>query len=80
MLIQVPHLGMPNVLAGREIVPEFIQHKADPRAIAREVLRLRDDAPRREQMLSGFDEVISKLGKGGASEMAAQAILQTLRV
>ena len=79
MLIQVPHLGMPNVLAGREIVPEFIQHKADPRAIAGEVLRLRDEPRRREQMLSDFDEVISKLGKGGASDMAAQVILQTLR-
>lgn len=80
MLIQVPHLGMPNVLAGREIVPEFIQHKADPRAIAREVLRLRDEPTRREQMLSDFEDVISKLGKGRASDTAAQVILQTLRV
>ena len=32
MLIQVKHLGMPNVLAGREIVPEFIQGKAQPLA------------------------------------------------
>lgn len=80
MLIQVPHLGMPNFLAGREIVPEFIQHKADPRAIAREVLRLRDEPTRREQMLSDFEDVISKLGKGRASDTAAQVILQTLRV
>ena len=30
MLIRVKHLGMPNVLADREIVPEFIQENAQP--------------------------------------------------
>ncbi len=31
-VVQVRHVGMPNVLAGREIVPEFIQHQARPGA------------------------------------------------
>ncbi len=79
MLIQVKHLGMPNVLAGREIVPEFIQGKAQPPAIATEVLDLLEDEARRAQMLSDFDEVISKLGKGGANETAARAILAAIR-
>ena len=78
-LIQVPHLGMPNVLAGREVVPEFIQHKAEPARIAQEVLRLLDNRGRRENMLADFDEVIAKLGKGGANEAAARAILATLK-
>ena len=34
LVVKVKHLGMPNVLAGREIVPEFIQHRARPQAIA----------------------------------------------
>ncbi len=55
MLIQVKHLGMPNVLAEREIVPEFIQGKAQPAAIAAEVLRLLDDGARREQMIADLD-------------------------
>lgn len=78
LLIQVKHLGMPNVLADREIVPEFIQEKAQPLLIARELRRLLEDPSRREQMLADFDEVIAKLGKGGASETAAQAILDLL--
>jgi lipid-A-disaccharide synthase len=78
LLIQVPHLGMPNVLAGREIVPEFIQHKAEPARIAAEVLRLFDDPVRREKMLADFNEVIARLGRGGANEAAARAILATL--
>lgn len=77
MLIRVPHLGMPNVLAGREIIPEFLQEKAQPAAIATEVLRLLSDENRKQQMLRDFDEVIAKLGKGGANEAAARAILGT---
>jgi lipid-A-disaccharide synthase len=79
LLIQVPHLGMPNVLAGREVVPEFIQHKAEPARVAAEVLRLLDEPLRREKMLADFDEVIARLGRGGANEAAARAILHTLK-
>ncbi len=75
VLIRVKYLGMPNVLADREIVPEFIQGDAQPAAIAAEVLRLLDDRARREQMLADFDVVVAKLGKGGANETAARAIL-----
>jgi lipid-A-disaccharide synthase len=34
LVMRTPFLGMPNVLAGREIVPEFLQHEARPKAIA----------------------------------------------
>ena len=78
MLIRVKHLGMPNVLADREIVPEFIQGNAQPSAIADEVMKLLNDRARREQMLADFDAVMAKLGKGGASEIAARAILDAL--
>jgi lipid-A-disaccharide synthase len=78
MLIRVKHLGMPNVLADREIVPEFIQGNAQPSAIAAAVANLLDDRPRREQMLVDFDKVISKLGKGGANDAAARAILKEI--
>jgi lipid-A-disaccharide synthase len=79
MLIRVKHLGMPNVLANREIVPEFIQENAQPAAIASAVIELLDDRARRERMLADFDDVIAKLGKGGANEAAARAILEILR-
>ncbi|MDQ6860215.1 MAG: lipid-A-disaccharide synthase, partial [Verrucomicrobiota bacterium] len=67
VLVKVKHAGMPNVLAQRAIVPEFIQHKAQPEAIAAEVLRLLDDENHRGEMQTNFEEVIAKLGRGGAS-------------
>jgi lipid-A-disaccharide synthase len=78
MLIRVKHLGMPNVLADREIVPEFVQGKARPGPIVTEVLRLLDDPARCTQMIADFDAVIAKLGQGGANETAARAILHAV--
>jgi lipid-A-disaccharide synthase len=78
LLMRVPFLGMPNVLAGREIVPEFLQHEANPRAIAPSVLQLVNDPAKREQMISEFDSIIAKLGETGASAKAARAILAEL--
>ena len=78
LLMRTNHLGMPNVLAGREIVPEFLQHEARPKAISRSVLQLMNDLAVREQMISEFDAIIEKLGETGASAKAARAILDEL--
>jgi lipid-A-disaccharide synthase len=78
LLMNTNHLGMPNVLAGREIVPEFLQHEARPKAISRSVLQLMNDLAVREQMISEFDAIIEKLGETGASAKAARAILDEL--
>jgi lipid-A-disaccharide synthase len=75
MVVQVNWLGMPNVIAGREIVPEFIQHNANPdrvAAVARELLK--DDA-KREAMQRELATVVGSLGGTGASERAAKLIL-----
>jgi lipid-A-disaccharide synthase len=78
IVVRLEHIGMPNVLAGREIIPEFIQHRAQPRAIASAVLRLLNDANARNLVVSEFDAIISTLGKDGASMSAARAILQEI--
>ena len=42
------------------------------------MLRLLDDRDRRKQMIADFDEVIAKLGPGGANRAAADAILEAI--
>ena len=79
LVVKVKYLGMPNVLANREIVPEFIQHKAEPRAIAAAVARLLADKTERGRMLADFANVAQKLGRGEASANAAEAIVTELR-
>ena len=78
LLVKVKYLGMPNVLADREIVPEFIQHRAQPAAIAKAVSGL-FEADARRQMLGSFDGIRKQLGDTGASERAAKAILAEIR-
>jgi lipid-A-disaccharide synthase len=78
LMMRTRFLGMPNVLADREIVPEFLQHEARPRAIADALLHLVDDSTRRQEMVAEFDAIIAKLGETGASEKAARAILDEL--
>jgi lipid-A-disaccharide synthase len=78
LLMRTPFLGMPNVLAGREIVLEFLQHEARPTAIAASVLSLITDPEKRAAMISELDAVIAKLGEAGASQTAAKAILAEL--
>jgi len=74
LVVKVKYLGMPNVLADKEVVPEFIQHRAQPRAVAKAVARLIDNPAARAQMVFEFDAIVGKLGQGGASESAAAAI------
>jgi lipid-A-disaccharide synthase len=78
LVVKVKHLGMPNVLAGREIVPEFIQHRAEPHAIAHAVLHLLDNESERRRMTEAFDAIHTQLGQKDASRTAARAILDEL--
>jgi lipid-A-disaccharide synthase len=79
LVVNVDFLGMPNLLAGKEVVPELIQHEAKPDAIVNAVRLLMEDSPARDRMISDFDATTSKLGGTGASERAAQAILEELK-
>ena len=78
LVIKTEHLGMPNVLASREIIPEFIQHEARPDTISKAVLKLMNDQAVRDAMISEFDAIIARLGEGGASAKAARAIIEEL--
>lgn len=77
-LVKVPFLGMPNVLAGREIAREFLQGDATPAALAKEALRLVTDSAARETLQRELAAVIAQLGDRGAARRAADAILHAL--
>lgn len=77
-LVRVPHIGMPNILAGREIIREFLQDQAKPDAIAREMLRLLRDAEARTTLQKDLAAVIEGLGSSGAAARAADAIAHHL--
>jgi lipid-A-disaccharide synthase len=74
-LITVKSLTMPNLLAGEEIYPEFIQNAATLENLARAALELLQNESRREKIRSQLEKIISSLGEPGAANRAANAIL-----
>jgi len=79
ILIRVDYLGMPNILAGREIIPEFIQHEAKPESIADAVWSSYSNSSARAAMLDDMDRVTESLGKKGAERRAAEVVLRELQ-
>ncbi|TMQ01800.1 MAG: lipid-A-disaccharide synthase [Verrucomicrobia bacterium] len=77
-ILRVKHLAMPNLLAGEEIYPEFIQHGATPDNIARATLELLNHPERRSAMKARLAQVAKSLGEQGASRRAAKGVLSLL--
>ena len=78
LLIRVPFLGMVNIVAGEALCPEFIQHRATPRALAAGLEPVLRAGSARTRMLNGLDRVIGALGEPGAEERAAEIVLKEL--
>ena len=77
-VIRVPHIAMVNVIAGKEVVPEYVQHRARPARIAQEIVGLLRQAQHREAMRQELRKVREALGPQGAVERTARAILSEL--
>lgn len=78
LVVTVNWLAMPNVIAGRAIVPEFIQHDAKPDRIAAVARELLENPAKRETMREELATVVGTLGGAGASKRAAELILTAL--
>jgi lipid-A-disaccharide synthase len=68
--------AMVNLIAGRRVVAELIQDGCTPEAVTAEAVRILTDEQHRSEMLAALDEVRRQLGGPGASDRAAQAILE----
>ena len=72
----LPYVGLPNVLAGRFVVPEFLQENATPRNLAQAALNLFDDTVtrrRQEALFAGFAvELQADTGTLAAEAVAAE--------
>jgi lipid-A-disaccharide synthase len=74
--VHVNTYAMPNLIAGRTVVPELIQDRFTPEAVAREAVRLLEDPQYAANMRAGLRDIREKLGGPGASRRAAEAVLE----
>ena len=78
-LIAVEHYGLVNLIAGRRLATELIQNDFTGESLGREVLSLLEP-DRNAAMRAELKGVAERLGEGGASRRAAQAILDFMKV
>ncbi len=78
MLIDIPYIGLVNVIAGKKIVPEFLQNEICHAEIAREAQILLQDNVARDRMTADLRAAKSRLGSGGAADRAAKVIAETI--
>ena len=74
-LAYLPYVGLPNVLAGRFLVPELLQDEATPEALAAALLDLLRDADKRAAMVDEFERIHASLRQDTAKK-AASAVLR----
>jgi lipid-A-disaccharide synthase len=79
LLVDVPAIGMPNLIGGRRIVPELLQGEARAARIAEEAAAILDDPARARQMSADLARVRDSLGSGGAAARAAGLAAEYLR-
>jgi lipid-A-disaccharide synthase len=77
-LAKVDMYAMVNLIAGRRIVTELIQDACTPEAVAEEGVRLLTDVPYRDAMVTALEDVRRQLGGPGASDRAADAVLDVI--
>lgn len=77
-MIRTPHFAMVNLIAGRRVVPEFIQDDFTPAAVAAVIRRLLDSPSARDEMRAALADVRARLGPPGAISRAADIIARLL--
>jgi lipid-A-disaccharide synthase len=75
MLVRVDHIALPNLIAGRRIVPELVQSACTPQAIAAALASFLDDPTEAEALRSGLSGVRALLCGDGAYDRAAAGVL-----
>ena len=75
-LIRIPFAGLPNIVAGRQVVREFIQDAAEPLALCAEIETILDDPVYAGQIRADLAEVRRQLGAPGCSLRVADMIAE----
>lgn len=80
MLVRVPWCSLPNLIAGRAVVPEILQDDLTGQRLASEALRLLEDPLAATAQRAAFKEVRARLGEPGVGRRAARAVLEAARL
>lgn len=76
-LIKVPYISLPNLLAGQQLVPEYLQQQVTPANLGASVLNWLEQSEAKQQLMQNFHDLHLEL-KQAADYRAAQAVIDLL--
>ncbi len=79
LIIDVEHVGLVNIVAGKRVAPELLQHDATPENIAGAISGMLGDPVRYRQVKDDLVRMKTQLGEGGASARAAAVVLEVMQ-
>ncbi len=77
-LVRVKHVGLVNLISGKELVPELLQNEASPSRIADTVFEMLSDASGLERLRRELLAIKDVLGGPGASDRVADIAVNML--
>ncbi|MGH8477070.1 MAG: lipid-A-disaccharide synthase [Methylococcales bacterium] len=78
LLVRIPFIGLPNIISGRKIVEEFIQHHVTAHAISSEIEKMLTDSEYASEMSRNLAQVKARLGEGGGIKRLAQVAIDMI--
>jgi len=79
LLVKVKFISLVNLIAGKEVVKELIQHDFNKDELSKELDKLLDDKVYRAQIIKGYDDISKKVTSKKASVTAAGRIIEALK-
>ncbi len=76
--IKCPFVTLPNLIVGREVIPEMLLHHCTPEEVDSRLRKIILDAPGRALQLEGYSRMRQLLGKSHAAATAAAIIISDL--
>lgn len=75
MVAKVPYIGLPNILANQQVVPELIQSECTAANLLQHTSLLLGEGRERNAQLAAYEAIHQQLGTTGAAKRVAQSIL-----
>ncbi len=78
-VVKIKDIGLVNIIAGRKVVPEFLQFDARADKLSKKVIELLSSPGETAKMKNAFSDIRASIGAPGASKRAARAVLACLK-
>ncbi len=77
-LAKVKYLSLVNLIANRQVVPEFIQDNMTAEKLIKALIPLLSDTPERRKMVDRYEQITGELGKTGVYRRTAKLIVDKI--